>query len=504
MIDSKQKNMLWYSVLGTLVIKIILAIRIPITSDEAYFTIWARYPDFGYYDHPPMVGWILHLLSYGSHSELMMRLPAILFPILVGIGIYYLLREHNEDKAVLVSSLFLISPLNVLNILVTTDTPLILFSFISVFLLYKAVLHKHYGFYFMSGMFLGMAFLSKYFAVLTGLSYLAYFIITRKEKKKTLGFVILIMALTPFVLVNIYWNYTHCWANIVFNLFNRNSKEEFSFIKILLFIVSQAYLITPPVLFFLYRQRKELLRKIVDEKLVLFTCAFAVPIILFGLLSFKKVIGLHWVLSFYPFLYVLLFSVFDEQQLLKSIRFMFFFSVAHLLLIGAVVSLPLQYAKNNKNYNMIVMGTKPHEVIPHLKPYAGAYHFATPSYSQSAVLSYHSGNYFSVFGSGSQHGRQDDLLTDYSKFNGANILVVTTSKPDEEHYAPFFESIEIKNFSVDEADFHLVLGSRFNYAVYRERVLKEIKDTYYTIPHFLPSSPQSCYFFGKYFSTHTD
>ena len=38
----------------------------------------------------------------------------------------------------------------------------------------------------------------------------------------------------------------------------------------------------------------------------LLACLVVVPLLFFALLSFKKIIGLHWVLSFYPFGFALL------------------------------------------------------------------------------------------------------------------------------------------------------------------------------------------------------
>ena len=52
-----------------------LAYVIPMSGDEAYFIIWAKHLDFGYYDHPPMVGWFLHLMLYLGSSEVILRLP---------------------------------------------------------------------------------------------------------------------------------------------------------------------------------------------------------------------------------------------------------------------------------------------------------------------------------------------------------------------------------------------------------------------------------------------
>ncbi|MHB9154835.1 MAG: ArnT family glycosyltransferase [Endomicrobiales bacterium] len=504
--ETRTDRLFYLSLLFALLIKVMLALAIPMTSDEAYFTVWGRYLDFGYYDHPPVTGWILHALQYLGNAQLLMRLPAILSTLLVGAGIYLVLRGYDRAKACLVAAFFLVSPINILDVLITTDTPLIVFSFLSVAFLFAALKEQRYAFYLLSGAFLGLAFLSKYFSVLLGLSYAAWFLVSKKNGKKTAGMALLFASAVPFVLVNIYWNYTHCWVNILFNLYNRNQKEEFSLAKAGIFAVSQLYLITPPAAYYLWRSRKELARRsrelwagLRDSPAAVFAFAFLIPLAVFALLSFKKVIGLHWVLGFYPFLYVVLFFLLKKEDIVKSIHFMAVFSAVHLFLIGAVLSLPLKYLQGNKNYEMIVLGTKPGTVLRELAKYGRAFHLATPSYADSSILTYHSGEYFSVFGGGSHHGRQDDLLTDFSKLDGRDILILRTSPPEPGAYAPFFERVELDSSAVSGATFFFVRGYGFNYGNYRERVLKDIKEKYYRLPSYLPYSRTSCYFYDKYF-----
>ncbi|MFH1367789.1 MAG: glycosyltransferase family 39 protein [Elusimicrobiota bacterium] len=496
--DNQIKKAFWYCVGITFIIKAMLAAAIPLISDEAYFVIWAQNLDFGYYDHPPMIAWVLRFVLFFGSSEFVLRLPAILSTILIGIGIYLIIRRAEPVKAYLIGILFLISPINLLYIPVSTDTPVIFFAFLSAVLLFLAVEKENYLLYLFSGITLGLAFLSKYFAVLLGLAYLAYFICTPKDRKKTTGFAVLFLSVIPFALVNIYWNYTHSWANLLFNLFNRNKQETFSFGKMLLYLVSQAYLITPPLLYYAYKKRRELFMKVSHSfGYQIFAFSFVVPLLVFFLLSFKKTIGLHWVLAFYPFLYIPAFFLLTEEQLLKSIRFMLFFSFAHLFLIGGLLSIPLEYMKNNKNYNMIVMGMSPGSVVSEVKPYEKDFALCTESYAESAVISYYYGKYFFVFGGGSHHGRQDDMITDFRQLKGGNILILRKSPPEMGNYKPYFRKVEIKQFEARKAVFYIILGYGFKYDAYKDTVLKGIKENYYNIPPWLPTKTD--YFSEKYF-----
>jgi hypothetical protein len=487
-----------FVLLATLIIKFILAWIVPMSGDEAYFIVWARHPDFGYYDHPPMVGWMLQLLLTLGNSEILLRLPAIFLTTLIGIGIYRLLKPHDETRAVLVAILFLISPLNILNVLITTDTPLILLVFLSAAALFRALQKDSKAWYGLSGIFFGLAFLSKYFAVLLGMGYLAYFIFSGRSKQKTEGFILLFLASSPFVLLNLYWNYTHCWDNILFNLYNRNEGERFSLGNVAIFLGTQIYLITPPVMFFLFKHRAIFKQKIKLDHYRLFVWLFLVPMGVFALLSLKKTIGLHWVLAFYPFLYLLLILFLSREELLKSIKFMAWLSAAHLAAIAVIAFLPMETWKHNKLYDGIVFMFDNDAIVEKVRPYEKqGFVLASDGYTPAAIIAYHYGKDFAVFGEGSHYARQDDIVTDFRKFNGHNILVLRKSAPNLAEYTPYFGRVEVKQFDLRGVTFYFVLGYGFDYDAYKRVVLKTIKEKYYNIPAYLPHAP--CYFCERYF-----
>lgn len=122
----------WYAALAaTLAFRFWLAAAAPVTADEAYFILWGRAPALGYYDHPPMVGWLLAPLAAVSDAPWLLRLPAVLLPAAVALMAYGALRAwfgRDEDTARLAALAILLVPMNVWNVLITTDTPLVFFS----------------------------------------------------------------------------------------------------------------------------------------------------------------------------------------------------------------------------------------------------------------------------------------------------------------------------------------------------------------------------------------
>lgn len=183
--DKTNAELLFFkALLVVFVIRVFLSAWLPMTGDEAYFIVWGKNLDYGYYDHTPFVGWLLSLFLTVSDAAWWLRFPSVILPIILSFAIYSLLKKRQAQVAAWVALSFLVAPVNVINVLITTDTPLILFSFISAWYTYKGLYEdttaKQWKISFLlSGLFLGLAFFSKYFAIFLGLTYGIYIEIGR-------------------------------------------------------------------------------------------------------------------------------------------------------------------------------------------------------------------------------------------------------------------------------------------------------------------------------------
>ena len=482
---------------GTLLVKLLLAAWLPLTGDEAYFFLWGKYPDIGYYEHPPMVGWFLHLLLYVSDATWWLRLPAILLGTLIGWLIYRVLRSQlGTQQAALVGLLYLLAPLNVVGVLVTTDTPLILFSFLSALALARALRSDGYLWFVISGTLLGLAFLSKYFAVLLGISYGIYLLLVRRSARNALGLLLLFIAVLPFAALNMWWNYTHCWDNVLFNLYTRHSAAGIDWNNPALYLLTLIYLATPPLLLYGWRRRTELWQRLRSGELYLWL--LLLPLLLFALLSLDARIGLHWVLAFYPFLFLALPVLFGELQLQRSIRFMGGFTALHVMALAAVMLLPLQsWQSRPVLHHDLIFGQYTDAFWQQIEAHAGDRALATDSYVYSAMLERISSRHFAVFGDASKYGRQDDMLTDYRAFNGKGMAVLLYAQSSVPKYSGYFDRYQVFEISVRGTTDYLLVGDGFHYQAYRDQVLRRIQQRYYRLPWFLPC--RSCYFYAKYF-----
>lgn len=496
------KKWFYFVLIATFFIKLALSLIIPVTGDEAYYAIWGKYLALGYYDHTPFIGWLLYPFVSISMLPIVVRLPTVLMTTIIGVGLYFTLRDWDEKKAVLTSIIFLISPLSLCAVIITTDTPVILFSFLSGVSVFFAIKHQdNLWLYTLGGLFLGLAFFSKYFAVLLALVYAVFLLGVAPNKKRIYGLMLIFLGVLPFGLENLYWNYTHAWANILFNVYNRNVTEHFSISKVVTYLLCLIYITTPPLVYYLLKYRNKLSFTRNACQISYLSYLIIVPLGFFLLLSTFKEIGLHWPLSFITFVYLWAGITLNSDELLKTLKFMLWFTGVHLLVIFLILVLPISSLQklpiSQHNYVKLVYFFKHKEIRDRLKNFDKDYIFASLNYIQADMMYFDSGIYSPTFGIGSVHGRQDDLITDFKKYTHQNFLIFYTRLPRAEEYKPYFAQAEIHSFQLEGATFYYVLAKDFNYPAYRNTILRHINNTYWQVPAYIPHKPS--FYCEKYF-----
>ncbi len=482
--------------LFSLLLRLWISVTFPVTGDEAFFYWWGVYPDWGYSDHPPMVGWLIALMRATLGDSLWsIRLPIVLLPLALGAALWWALKPAGKVRAAWAVLFFWLAPLNWLNVLITTDTPLIFWSVLSVAALMRAeqraaLDRAAYGLYALSGLFLGCAFLSKYFSVVLGFSYLVYFVLYRRERLA--GFALLVLCALPGPAINIAYNMSHGWSNIMFNVYNRNEDAVFEWRKPLTYVGMMVYLITPVAVWMAVRYREALMAAARSQRLL--ACLVVVPLLFFALLSGKKVIGLHWVLSFYPFGFAFLAFALPADRLKACAKGLAVFAGLHVLAVAGLYMTSLDTWKTTKLYPQIIRSYKTAEMLQQVT--APGVVLMGEAYTPASIFGFERREYMPVFGVGKFHARQDDMLVDFSLYQGKTVRVIVADKPRLEEFAPYFESVRVLSFEQDGVPFYAVEGTGFKYQAYREGVLGTIFKRYFNIPSWLPMT--GCPFCVRY------
>ncbi|WP_297753487.1 glycosyltransferase family 39 protein [Hydrogenophaga sp.] len=483
------RRVFWTAFAATLLLKVVLAAGFPMTGDEAFFYQWGVYPAWGYSDHPPMVGWLLALLRQISEHPLALRSFTLLVTSVIALGIVDLLRrflpEEREASAWLAGAVYLVMPWSWMFVLVTTDTPLIFFMALSAWAYLRAdgAQRGAAAGYALAGLFLGLAFLSKYFAALLGFAYAVHAFGWRRERWWA-PFLIFACAL-PSIALNLAFNATHGWSNVMFNVFNRNEGSHWSLQTFGVYVGMALYLLTPWLLW------RGMVSRVAPGVSPVTARTAAVlwlfPLLVFLLLSTRRTIGLHWVLGFVP-LFVLWAGLrLGAWELRRSMAWTLALSVPHLLVVAAVAWAPLAWWQPFKVHERAVFLRETAAVVAELRRDLPAdATLMARTYNPAAMLAYHHGRYVPVFGVGRHHARQDDQIIDFRGYDGKPLRIFSYDDPDLAAFAPYFERVSKRRFEIDGVAFYAVDGTGFRFQPYRDTVLAEVAREFHGIPAWLP------------------
>ncbi len=483
---ARAKRVFWWTAGLTLLLKVVLAAFFPMTGDEAFFYQWGVTPAWGYSDHPPMVGWWLALLRQVSDAPLALRSATVLLTTVIGLGVVDLARRflpaERQATAWWAGAVYLALPWSWLFVLVTTDTPLIFFMAVSAwcFLRAEAQERRAAGWYALAGLFVGLAFLSKYFGALLGLAYAVYVLGWRRNRWWALPWMLLFAL--PSIAINLGFNATHGWPNILFNFFNRNEGSHWQLGTLTLYLGMLLYLLTP---WLCWAARRVQATPPAMARVVMALWLF--PLLVFAVLGLRRSIGLHWVLGFVPLFVLWLALRLDPATLRRAWRWNLAWSVPHLLLVGLVVWAPLAWWQHTRLYEKAVFLREMPAVLQGLqKDLPAGAHLMAHAYSPAASLAYVAGQYIPVYGVGRHHSRQDDLQVDFRAWDGQPVRVLFRDPVDPQAHAAWFERVSMHTFQVEGVTYHVLDGIGFKYTVYREQVLAEVARHFHAVPAWLP------------------
>jgi len=231
----------------SLAIKIILAVVMPLSPDEAYYWFWSKHLSLSYFDHPPMVAYWFYLGSWLENFYQAVRVPSVVLGHLAFYAWDLIARNYlTIEKRKIFWILFLINPLTGIigGVIVTPDLPLMLFSAL-VILYYEKIKKNPTAInYILLGLFLGLGFLSKYHIVFLVPILLIQACLDKKIKlilNKKMLLLIVMGAFTAFPVL--WWNIQNQWISFKFQMDHGFGQTQFNFESFGIYLLGQMILI---------------------------------------------------------------------------------------------------------------------------------------------------------------------------------------------------------------------------------------------------------------------
>lgn len=270
---------------------------LPLHGDEAYYWVWSHRLQGGYYDHPPMIAYMIALSNLISESEWGLRLVNVFSMSVAALYLYRLTALVKDEKTALtaVSIFASIVLVHAGFTLTTPDSPLILFWALALFYGYRALFIGERSDFLLTGLFVGAMMLSKYTAILFVFAVLLFIFLKRRDLFLSSNLWLAVAVASVVVSPLLWWNYQHEWISFAFQLAH-GSSDAFTLRpdKFFEFFGGQFAVFTPvfTALLFFYLVREK--RFYTDGKLLYVTLSVLVPLLFFFYKSLFKSMELNY------------------------------------------------------------------------------------------------------------------------------------------------------------------------------------------------------------------
>jgi 4-amino-4-deoxy-L-arabinose transferase-like glycosyltransferase len=222
----------WYAALGVIAfattLRLIVGARLPLLPDETYYWDWSRHLAFGYFDHPPLIAW---MIAFGTNllgdNPLGVRIMTILAGTVAALMMTLIARRisgaHTAAETAIVLSVMPLASAGL--VLATNDAPLLAFIALALYCIIRAVQAERrsgesFRAWCWAGVALGLAFWSKYTSILLPVGALLAFVSHRSLRPRfnEWGPYAACAIATLIFLPVLMWNARHDWISMAYQI----------------------------------------------------------------------------------------------------------------------------------------------------------------------------------------------------------------------------------------------------------------------------------------------
>lgn len=316
-------KLFWFLTSFTTFIRLLVIGKVGITVDEAHYWVYSKFLDLSYYDHPPIIGYIIKAFTelFGVNT-FAVRLPSVIIFVLTSWIFFIAARKLFSEKTAF-TAVILLNILPVFSflgaVITIPDSPLSLFWILSFYLFIRLIETSQKKYWYFLGFSIGFALISKYTAVMLFPSIIIFLLFSKNHRfwfAKKEFYISILISFVCFLPV-IFWNIQNNWASFGFQLQHGFGKTLPQLSATLFFrsIGAQAGYVSPLLFAFycfaLYSCAKEGFFK--KDKYALFVASFSLPVLLF----FNSIASFNEILPHWPAMGYLVATIYVSHLILK-------------------------------------------------------------------------------------------------------------------------------------------------------------------------------------------
>jgi hypothetical protein len=330
-----KKQIFWTGLFVFLFLNLVQAAFLDLHFDEAYYWLYSRHLDWGYFDHPPMVAALIFAGTKLFGGYLGVRFFFILLSSVSFILLWQIVKTYHNSPLIYWLMVFSVSLWIPYTFFALPDTPLFFFTVLFLWLYQKYLQKRSWGIVFALAVVAAGLIYSKYHGFLLLLFvFLSNWKLIKERKAWGLVFLTII-----FLIPHFYWQYENQFPTFKYHLVD--SHQTAYKIDVTLNYLLGSILLTGPFLGWMFMYSAIRYRPSGDwERALKFV--FAGVFLFFFIVTFGGDIELHWPLIAYIPMFILAYAFIGNnkqfQKLVKRlgiIGFIVFLAIRVYLIIGA-------------------------------------------------------------------------------------------------------------------------------------------------------------------------
>jgi hypothetical protein len=238
---------IWYFLLCWTLLNAVQAWSLELQADEAYYWMYSRFLDWGYFDHPPMVALFIRLGDSLMHNELGLRLFTVLASSASIYVLWLILKKYAVDAAsfiLLISGIFI---LHIYGFTTTPDAPLFLFTVLFYYVYQQYVDNDKWSHAILLGLIVACLLYSKYNGVLL----IGFTLVSNIKLLRRRSFWLIVFVGAALYLPHILWQVSHGYPSVNYHLFER-SAHVYDFTNTFGYLPGQLLMAGPLIGWFLF------------------------------------------------------------------------------------------------------------------------------------------------------------------------------------------------------------------------------------------------------------
>ncbi len=301
-----------------------------LTSDEGYYWFYAQHLQWGYYDHPPLIAFLIRCGTALLPGELGVRF----FNVVLSTGsvaLFFLLLPQNLKQSKRTYLVLLSAPLlHYLTFLLFPDGPLLFFSLLFL-VLYKRFLRRKN---LLTALLLGLALAGMAYAKYHGALVLLFTVIANPRLLRSGYFYLSLSVAAVIFMPHLWWQYSNDFPTLKYHLSGRTGQWGLRHVGE--YLSQQVAAIGPGLIFLPFVVRTKDIFERTLKVIIIGTFAF------FLFSSFKTFVHFHWTsIALYPLLYfaVAYYNLPAKTKLFRwlILPFVVLFVIARILLMVPLI-----------------------------------------------------------------------------------------------------------------------------------------------------------------------